>query len=322
MYKIYKISGEELIPGELTLKQIERFIFAQGPEQEKLFSAARDIRNRLVGKQCFIRAVIEISNKCSNTCLYCSMSCKNKKIPRFSLIAEELNEAISKVEESGIKTVMLQGGEVKECYNLLLDTLKKTDFNKTEIIGCIGNLNPKQIKELKENNLAGYIIKFETINEKLFFKLRGNTLEKRLKVINDFSSNGINCGTGIILGLPGERDEDIVNSLLFLQELKLPMNSVSPFIPSKDTPLGNQPAASLSTSLNFIALLRLSNPFSLIPSVSALNILDKNGQSKGLNAGANTLTINFTPMKVRSLYNIYNDKSHFTAQPPLRKKGL
>jgi biotin synthase len=304
----YKISDEFIIPGNLTKSQITKLLFSKFDVQEELFAVSREIRNTAIGSQCFLRAVIEISNFCSNSCEYCSMSRNNVKLPRFILSINELIDAISLIEKNNIKTVMFQSGDNIDCYNLLLAALKRIDYNKTEIIGCVGNLNIKQLKELKKNNIGGYIIKFETSNEELFYKLRGNHLQNRLKVVENLRKLNIQCGSGIILGLPGETTDDIANSLLLLQNLMLPMNSVSPFIPSKYTNLEKHPKASLSQTLNFIALLRISNPTSLIPSVSALNLLDKNGQSLGLKAGANTLTVNFTPLDFRKLYNIYDEK--------------
>jgi biotin synthase len=47
------------------------------------------------------------------------------------------------------------------------------------------------------------------------------------------------------------------------------------------------------------------NPSWLIPSVSALERRHKGGQLGGLDAGANVLTINFTPASEREKYLIY-----------------
>ena len=58
-------------------------------------------------------------------------------------------------------------------------------------------------------------------------------------------------------------------------------------------------------TLNFIALARLMNPRWLIPSVSALESRRSGGQTAGLAAGANVLTVNFTPDHERSNYLIY-----------------
>ena len=51
--------------------------------------------------------------------------------------------------------------------------------------------------------------------------------------------------------------------------------------------------------------MRLALPGALVPSVSALERLEEGGQLRGLHAGANVLTINFTPPKTKDKYLIY-----------------
>jgi biotin synthase len=92
---------------------------------------------------------------------------------------------------------------------------------------------------------------------------------------------------------------------LIAREIGAHMVSASPFIPAPDTPLAHQPAGDVNMTLNFIALARLMNPHWLIPSVSALETRLSGGQTAGLAAGANVLTVNFTPVNERDNYLIY-----------------
>jgi len=46
-------------------------------------------------------------------------------------------------------------------------------------------------------------------------------------------------------------------------------------------------------------------PAWVIPAVSALNLMEKDGYRRGLRAGANLVTINLTPEEVRGDYVIY-----------------
>jgi biotin synthase len=54
-----------------------------------------------------------------------------------------------------------------------------------------------------------------------------------------------------------------------------------------------------------MAILRIGLNKALIPAVSALEYIHEGGQLMGLNAGANILTINFTPQLYRTNYSIY-----------------
>jgi biotin synthase len=55
-----------------------------------------------------------------------------------------------------------------------------------------------------------------------------------------------------------------------------------------------------------MALWRIMLGTPLIPTVSALEKLQVGGQLLGLNAGANVITINFTPRYWREKYGIYS----------------
>jgi biotin synthase len=83
------------------------------------------------------------------------------------------------------------------------------------------------------------------------------------------------------------------------------MSSASPFIPAPGTPLRDYAPGSVELTLNTIAVMRLVHPPWLIPSVSALEKLQRGGQRRGLEAGANVLTVNFTPATQRDAYQIY-----------------
>ncbi|AJC59853.1 Radical SAM domain-containing protein [Streptomyces sp. 769] len=71
--------------------------------------------------------------------------------------------------------------------------------------------------------------------------------------------------------------------------------------------------------MNIIAILRICYPHLLIPSVSALEKTDSGGQSRGLDAGANVLTVNFTGEADRDRYLIYGNKRFVVGLEHARK---
>jgi biotin synthase len=80
---------------------------------------------------------------------------------------------------------------------------------------------------------------------------------------------------------------------------------VSPFVPAPNTPLENLPSGSNNIALNAIATMRIISPRWLIPSVSAMEKNVEGGQQRGFNAGANVMTVNFTPRDHSQKYLIY-----------------
>ena len=71
---------------------------------------------------------------------------------------------------------------------------------------------------------------------------------------------------------------------------------------------------------------RLLMPGALIPSVSALEANQAGGQSGGLSAGANVMTVNFTPDERRTDYLIYGVNRYVVklqhVSDLLRRNGL
>jgi biotin synthase len=62
----------------------------------------------------------------------------------------------------------------------------------------------------------------------------------------------------------------------------------------------------LEVTLNCMAALRLMQPSWVIPAVSALNLAGPGeGYSRGLRAGANLVTMNLTPERMRDAYILY-----------------
>ena len=113
-------------------------------------------------------------------------------------------------------------------------------------------------------------------------------------------------GTGNIIGLPGQTLDTLVEDILLAREMQPDFVSSSPFIPNENTPLEHLGMGDLQLTLNSIAICRLLFPNALIPAVSALEKICKGGQMMGLKAGANVLTINFTPKDFRDKYAIYS----------------
>jgi biotin synthase len=113
-------------------------------------------------------------------------------------------------------------------------------------------------------------------------------------------------GTGNIVGLPGQTLDHIVDDIFFAYGLRPDFVSSSPLIPNEDTPFENAEYGSIDVTLNTMAILRIMLGDPLIPTVSPLEKIRPGGQLAGLNAGANVMTINFTPTEVRDNYVIYS----------------
>jgi biotin synthase len=291
----------------LTVQDIVPLLTAEGALQEELFEQARSVRREAGQDGVVLRGVIEISNYCQKGCDYCAMRTANKEIGRYTLSADDILLLARKIKEAGITIAFLQGGQNPGNDRLLEEVVpvikKELGMN---VLLCIGERPKETYERFFSWGADSYILKYETSDPDLYHSITSGRLEKRLQCIEWIRAAGMKVGTGNIVGLPGQSLEILANDILLDARLKPDFVSSSPFIPNSNTPLQNHPRGSVVITLNTIAILRIILASCLIPSVSALESVRSDGQTAGLNAGANVLTVNFTPREKRDLYRIYS----------------
>lgn len=92
------------------------------------------------------------------------------------------------------------------------------------------------------------------------------------------------------------------------------MVGIGPFIPNSATPFAKYPHGSIELTTRLISILRLMFPHANIPSTTALASLDSDGRNKGLQAGANVVMPNITPIDYRKDYSIYDNKAAYGSE--------
>jgi 2-iminoacetate synthase len=112
-------------PAEYIESLIERASHAKGlgPEEvaallqntspemeEKLFKAARNIKNKIYGNRIVMFAPLYVSNYCVNSCSYCGYKC-GSGMERKRLTDEEIVREVHIIEELGHKRIALEAGE-------------------------------------------------------------------------------------------------------------------------------------------------------------------------------------------------------------------
>ena len=288
---------------------IIRWLQVRGVEQESLFAAARSARERVYGRGVVVRGLIEVTNLCRVNCEFCPMRRDNtKQNTIFQLTPEQILEVVAEIKSAGINIVFFQAGEVGKTTRLVGDLIPQiyARFDSpVELLLCLGNKTDAEFDFLKKQGATSYILKHETSDPDLNERMRHSSFEERVRCLRTLVQMGFKVGTGAIVGLPGQSVESLADDLELARDIGAHMVSGSPFIPAPDTPLAGSPAGDVELTLNFIAIARLMNPAWLIPSVSALERRQGGGQLNGLAAGANVLTVNFTPPVEQEKYLIY-----------------
>jgi len=286
----------------------ERDLAAGGADQEALHERAAAATREQFGNRVFVRGVVEVSNFCRQNCAYCGMRRDNRDLARFRARTEQIAQLIVEHSPASVTDINIQTGEdpvaVRQVVLPLIQILRRK--TKLGVSICLGTLPTELYAQLRDAGASIYIMKFECADAAMFASVEApGALPERLQHIRSLSESGWFVSSGFIGGLPGQTARHWLKNLELAASLPLQGCSVSPFIPGEDTPMRGAAAANVDWTLNGIAALRLMRPDWVIPAVSALNLAAKDGYRRGLQAGANLVTINLTPDEFRGDYVIY-----------------
>jgi biotin synthase len=308
----------------LSRSELIEMITAGGGAQEQLHAQAAEARDAAFGKTVVVRGVIELTNLCRVDCDYCPMRRANAKQNEVYLLGpDEILSAARDVRDAGVDAVVFQGGEVPQTTRVLSEVLpqvRELFGGRVEVLLGLGVKTEAEYRTLRARGANTYIVKHETADPALHWRIRHEPLDVRLRAIEALMRLGYRVGTGCIVGLPGQTLESLADDILLAQSLNVQMSSASPFVPTAGTPLAPAPQRSISRTLNVIAAMRLVNPRWLIPSVSALEQQSEGGQSSGFRAGANVITVNFTPRQRQKHYLIYGGTRHIVSLDHMRRQ--
>lgn len=291
---------------------------------EELYKAADGVRQKYVGDEIHLRALIEFSNICRNNCCYCGLRRDNKNIERYRIDEETIFKlAEHAVKVMGLKTIVLQSGEdmfyTTEKLERLLQRIKKLDV---AITLSIGEKTLKEYQAYKKSGADRFLLRIETTDKDLYLRYDpGMSWEQRAQCLQDLKKAGLELGSGCLVGLPGQTTESYADDILFFKKIGADMIGVGPFIAHPDTPLRNASGGTLQMALKVMALTRLLLPDINIPATTAMESLAPNGQKKALQSGANVIMPNVTLTTYRRHYELYLGKSNtgYTPDESLQK---
>ncbi len=297
---------------------------ADSQQLEVLWQRADSTRREHVGDAVHLRGLLEISNYCDRACLYCGLRMPNSHVVRYRLTADEIVAGAHEAVARGYGSVVMQAGEdpglgIERLCRVIRQIKDETPL---AITLSLGERSDQELVALRQAGADRYLLRFETSNIELFQQIHplkvGEVSGQRRAMLERLRDIGFELGSGVMIGLPGQTVADLARDIDCFQQLDLDMIGVGPFIRHPDTPLGtaSQPAAAEYaqsdelTTYKMIALARLACPRTNIPSTTALATINpQQGQSLGLQRGANVVMPNLTPLKYRRDYAIYPHKA-------------
>ena len=268
----------------------------------------------LFGRAVFLRGLIEISSYCRNNCLYCGLRRDNTTAERYRLTEVQILECCDVGYRAGLRTFVLQGGEDSYWSDSRLMPLIKTiatTYPDAAITLSLGERSAESYKALHDAGATRYLLRHEAASQTLYEAIHPADMSysNRIEAIKNLMQIGYQTGMGMMIGIPGQTDDDIVDDLQLIASLRPQMVGIGPFIPHPATPFGSYPAGNLDRVLNAVAITRLLLPNALIPATTAFNTLSAEGHRLGILAGANVIMPNLSPADVRSKYAIYAGKA-------------
>ena len=294
---------------------------------EEIRCLAEQTLLNLCGKKVYYRGLIEFSNICDNDCFYCGIRKNNGLVKRYMLSKEKIMEAALWCAMQGYGSVVLQSGERKDGqFVAFIEDVVRTIKEKSKSekmpqgLGITLSVGEQSVETYKRFYAAGahrYLLRIETSNPKLYAAIHpaNQDFHTRVKALSDLKKAGFQVGTGVMIGLPGQTEEDLADDLLFFQEMDIDMIGMGPYIVHGDTPMAawsnasdRTPKERFDLALRMIAATRLLLRDVNIAAATALQAIDPVGREEGLRWGANIIMPQVTPLEVRRDYLLYDNK--------------
>ncbi|MBP5178491.1 MAG: [FeFe] hydrogenase H-cluster radical SAM maturase HydE [Lachnospiraceae bacterium] len=278
-----------------------------------LAERARVVREKIYGKEVYLRGLIEFTNYCKNNCKYCGIRCGNKNAERYRLSREEILSCCDIGYELGFRTFVLQGGEdpyFNDDRMVDIVSAMRKSHPDCAITLSIGEREKESYQKLFDAGANRYLLRHETADKAHYEYLHPKEMsyDHRMQCLRDLKEIGYQVGCGMMVGSPGQKTEHYIKDLRFMQEFKPEMVGIGPFIPHHDTEYAGEKAGTVEMTLKLLSVIRLILPEVLLPATTALGTIDPTGREKGILAGANVVMPNLSPGNVREKYLLYDNK--------------
>ena len=224
----------------LMSKQRRYFV---GKSKEENICMPRHRHNKFI-------AIIEISKGCTGGCTYCAV--KGVKGELFSYSSKSIIKEIKTAVSDGCKEIWLTSQDCG-CYGkdkgeTLVHLLKEIEKVPGEFRIRVGMMNPEHILTMLDDLIECFknprVYKFlhipiQTGSDKILKSMgRKYQAKDTLKIISGFRKEipEINIWTDIIIGFPGENEEDSKATIDILEKIKPGFTNISKFGAMKNTP--------------------------------------------------------------------------------------
>lgn len=176
---------------------------------QKLFEAAKTIKERIFGREIEFFAPLYISNHCLNNCLYCGFREGNKELKRKVLTVDQAVSQAQKIIETGHRILLVAGEDLKmapvEHIKQIVEDIY-ADNSNIKLDLNLAPLNVEQFKEVSSWNIGTYQTIQESYHPAAYNRMHTSgpkaDYNMRLKVWDRAIEGGIkDFGLGVLFGL-------------------------------------------------------------------------------------------------------------------------
>jgi biotin synthase len=305
--------------GSLTREEI-LFLLSRDDTEEitAITRCADEVRRIHCGPDVHIRALVEFSNHCRRNCNYCGLRRGNGDLVRYRMSIEEIVELAITLYHKGLRTIVLQSGEDPFYHVDMLSDMVRRIKRTTDmaVTMCVGERPKEEYLKLKDSGADRYLLRHEAANRELYAQLHPDSrYDERMKCLEDLRELGFQVGAGSMVGVPGQTIKHLADDIEFIQQFQPDMVGIGPFIAHPNTPYIGCPNGGLDMSLKMVALARFVTRDALIPATTAIGSIQEDGRELALEAGADVVMPNYTPLAYRVHYEIYPNKRCIAEDP-------
>ena len=247
---------------------------------ERIFSLARELKQRIYGNRIVMFAPLYLSNYCVNGCTYCPYHATNRTIPRRKLSQEEIRQEVIALQDMGHKRLALETGEhpTQSPIEYLLESID-TIYSIHHRNGAIRRVNVniaattvENYRLLRDAGIGTYILFEETYHRATYERLHPTGPKSdwayHTEAMDRAMEGGIDdVGIGALFGLTDYR-YDLVGLLMHAEHLEARYGvgphtiSVPRIRPADDIDTADFPhAVSDEAFRRLVAVLRLAVPY-------------------------------------------------------------
>ena len=199
---------------------------------QRLFELASAAARAHFGNKIYVRGLIEMTNYCRNDCYYCGIRRGNRRLKRFQLALPEIVEMAREADEFRYGSVVLQGGERSDAAFVdfiagAVEAIKRISGGRLGITLSLGEQSLEVYRRWFAAGAHRYLLRLEASNPELYRRLHpaDHSYDQRLACLGLLRQAGYQVGSGVMIGLPTQTTDDLVDDLEFFRRTDLDMSS-------------------------------------------------------------------------------------------------